>query len=460
MYDLLIKNGHVFLPDCRFDKVNIAVKDGKIVALVKDEPEAKKTIDAEGKHVVPGAIDPHTHFGFNNPWGQDFKTESRSAAIGGITSVFSYYRNRKDYDETVPDLIKDGEANSMIDFGINLGIITREHFDKFPYYREKFGVRNFKLYTIYSRIVDQFFAYDGVTDCESLNLDTGDFMAMFQKAAEENVDVVFNIHAENVDMIRETTRKLADEPNKGLDWFARVRPDIAETQEVISLFYLARHFGVKAYIVHTSAGTTIKAIEDNPYFQSEDLMIETCGQYLGETVANTYGGLAKVIPPIRYQKDCDIMWEGLEKGIVRTIASDNAPATYESKFQGKPFEEMKVGFGSYATTYPLVIDEGYHKRGVAIEKIVAAMSTNTAKIFGVYPKKGCIGVGSDADFAILDLEKEQVVRAEMLESTQPYSIYEGRKLKGWPVMTISRGDVIMEDGKIVGEAGRGKYLRR
>ena len=460
MYDLLIKNGLVFMPDCRFDKVNLAIKDGKIVAVVQDEPQAAKVIDAKGRHVVPGAIDPHVHLGFSNPYAEDFRTETRSAAIGGITTIFNYYRNRRDYYETIPPLIKEAESTSMIDFGFNLGIITREHFDKFPQYRKDLGVKNFKLYTIYSRIVDSFFAYDGVKDCESLQLDTGDFMAIFERAAEQNVDCVFNIHAENVDMIREATRKIKDVPNKGLDWFAQSRPDIAETQEVISLFYLARHFGVNAYIVHTSAGTTIKAIEDNPYLQGDNLMIETCPQYLATTVENPSGGLAKVIPPIRYQKDNDIMWEGIEKGIVDTLASDNAPYTLEGEGYGKPIDEMKVGFASYATNYTLLLDEGYQKRGVPLEKLVQLISTNTAKIYGVYPQKGCLGVGSDADIAILDLDKEQVITAGILESSQPFTIYEGRRTKGWPVMTISKGQVIMEDGKIVGKAGTGRYLAR
>lgn len=167
MYDLLIKNGLVFLPDLRFDKVNLAVKDGKIAAVVTNEPESAKVVDAKGNIVVPGAIDPHTHFGFNNSWEQDFRTETRSAAIGGITTVFSYYRNRGSYLESVPPLITQAESQSLIDFGIHLGILTREHADNFPKYRKELGINAFKLYTIYAHKVDSFFSYDGVKGAET-----------------------------------------------------------------------------------------------------------------------------------------------------------------------------------------------------------------------------------------------------------------------------------------------------
>jgi Dihydroorotase and related cyclic amidohydrolases len=460
MYDLLIKNGRVLLPDYRFENVNLAVKDGVIQAVVTDEPGADRIVDATGKVVVPGAIDPHTHFGFNNSWEDDFRTETRSAAIGGITTVFSYYRNRNSYSETVPPLIKSAEANSLIDFGLHLGILTREHAENFPHYRRELGINAFKLYTIYSHIVNDFFANDGAEQREVLNLDTGDFMSLFARAARENLDVVFNVHSENMDMCREARKAIEKQENKNLAWFAASRPDIAETESVMTIFYLAKVFGVKAYIVHLSAGSTIEAIATNPYMQGKNLMVETCAQYLAATTDLAAGGLAKVIPPIRSQRDCDLMWEGIEKGIVNTVGSDNAPHTWESKVMDKGFEDIKVGFGSYATTYPLMIDEGYHKRGVPLEKISQVMSTNAAKIFGAYPRKGYLGVGGDADICIIDLEKEQVVKANMLESSQPFTIYEGRKIKGWPVMTISRGEVVMEGGIITGKAGHGRYLRR
>lgn len=285
-------------------------------------------------------------------------------------------------------------------------------------------------------------------------------MSLFARSASENLDIVFNVHCENMDICREAEKAIRDNPDKNLEWFANSRPDLAETESVMTIFHLAKTFGVKAYVVHLSAGSTVRAIKENPAMQGKNLMIESYAHYLAADVSLPANGLARVIPPIRFGHDCDMMWKGIEEGIVNTIASDNAPHTLESKGVGNSFEDMKVGFGNFATTYPLMIDEGYHKRGVPLTTIAQLMSTNAAKIFGVYPQKGYFGVGGDADITIIDLNREQVVTADMLESSQPFTVYEGRKVKGWPIMTISRGEIVMKDGVITGEAGHGKYLRR
>lgn len=454
MYDLSIKNGQVYVYDEGLKFVNIAVKDGLIAKIGEEDFEANEVIDAEGKIVAPGAIDPHTHFGIYNSWGKDFYSESRAAAMGGITTVINYFRAKDSYLDIMPELIEKASNNSIIDFGIHLGILTEQHVNELSSYIKEFGVSSYKIYTNYMGRVKEIFKAD-----DSLNLDDGDLDFVLRKSAKDGLNIRFCVHCENMEISRRLSKLYDEDQEATLAFHDKLSPDYAETESVLSTLYLAKKAGAKVYIVHVSSGSTVEALTNNPSFLESDSIIETCPHYLAQNVESEAGLKAKVNPPIRTQNDSDVIWEGIRNGLVTTIGSDHCNLSLEKKGSGE-YKDFKPGFGGLALNYPILLDEGYNKRNIEIEKIIKMTSENAAKSFNLFPKKGCIKEGADADICILDLEKEQTVDYAKLASTSDFSIYQGRKLKGWPICTISNGNVIMQNGEIVSKNASGKYLMR
>jgi len=456
MLDLLIKNGSVYLEGKGFEKVDIGIKDGKIETIIYDGApvEAKKCVDADGKIVMPGAIDPHTHFGIYNPWDEDFVTESKAAAMGGITSILTYYREKGSYKTIVPDLVKKAESGSLIDFGIHLGILTEQHVNELESYSKDYGISSYKIYTNYMGRVQQIFGAE-----DALNLDDGDLSRIFKRLASGGLgNITINVHCENMEISRRLAKDLKEHKEDTLAYYEKLSPDFAETESIMSTLYLAKNAGAKVYIVHTSAGSSIDFLEQSPHLLGENTTIETCPHYLTQTVESDAGLLAKVNPPIRYQEDSEKLWNGIDSELITTLGSDHCPLSREKKGEGD-LNNVKPGFGGLTLNLPLLLSEGYHKRNISLEKIVRLVSENPAKTFGLYPQKGVIQVGADADIAIVDLEKEKTVKSSGLGSSSDFSIYEGWNVKGWPVITISRGDIIMDNDKIVADSGRGKFLK-
>lgn len=454
MYDILIKNGYVYDSNGGFSKTNLGIDNGKIEYVGKEELEAKQIISAEGKYVVPGAIDPHTHFGIYEPWEKDFYSESRAAATGGITTVINFYREKESYLNTLPELIKRAEENSIIDFGLHLGLLTDNHINELKKYTEDLGVSSFKIYTNYmGKVKDKFNAEDG------LNLDDGDLDYIFRKTSDEDINARICVHCENMEISRRLAKVYSGNEEPTLDFHDKMSPDYAETESVLSTLYLAKNANAKVYIVHVSSGSTIKALEANEDLLDNDVFIETCPHYLAQDIESDAGLKAKVNPPIREKQNNEIIWQGIKKGIVNTIGSDHCNLMLSKKGKGE-YKDFMPGFGGLTLTYPILISEGYHKRNMDLGKLVKLTSENVAKSYNLYPQKGSLEVGTDADICILDLEKEKKVSYKELNSSSDFSIYEGRTFKGWPILTISNGQVIMKDGKIENNEVRGRYIKR
>lgn len=454
MYDLFIKNGNVFHSKEDFFIQNLGIKDGKIEYLGNEEFESKETIDADGKYLVPGAIDPHTHFGIYNSWDKDFYTESRAAATGGITTIINFFRGKESYFETLPNLLKSAEENSIIDFSIHLGILTENHLEEINKYIEEFGISSYKIYTNYmGKVNDIFGTKDG------LNLDDGDLDYLFRKIGKKNLNARIAVHCENMEISRRLSKIYLNQEEPTLEFHNKLSPDYAETESVISTLYLAKSAGARVYIVHVSSGSTIEALVNNPNLLENDSVIETCPHYLIQNINSEAGLKAKVNPPVRTKEDNDLIWEGIRNGIVTTIGSDHCNLDLGKKGTGQ-YMNYKPGFSSLSLTYPILLDEGYHKRNIDLSKIVKLTSENVARAYNLYPQKGSLKKGTDADICIIDLEKEKEVTYLDLNSSSDFSIYEGRKFKGWPIYTISRGNIIMKDGKILNNFIKGNFLKR
>ena len=453
---MVVRGGKVVIPYHGIKETDIEIRDGKIAAIGQGLPtEGRQVIDAGGKYVFPGVIDGHSHYGVYSDYAKDFHITSRAAAVGGVTTVINFMRSNRSYLEQLPEEVAIAEKESVIDFTFHLGVMMDRHLSEMRDYVEKLGVTSFKFYMGYKGMEKTRFGSDRILDDELL-------LDIFESMRAISPSLILCIHCENMDMAKHFKKKYqGDKERNSLLYFEKYSPDIAETEAVIRTSYLASQYNCKISIVHLSSATSVRALEQLPWVTPELVHVETCPQYLTETVECSQGIGAVVKPPIRYRHDQDALWEGIKKGIIRYIGTDNASLKWRDKFHlGEDIETCKFGFGGVESMFPLVLSEGYYKRGLSLQTIAEITSANTAKTYGLYPQKGAIEVGSDGDLVIVDLEKTKTIRAEEMAINSDYTIYEGHEVKGLPVMTIRRGEVIAQDGKAVEPAGAAKFLRR
>lgn len=456
MLDFLIQGAQVVFPDGVIP-ADIGVLEGKIAGIFAPgaSPQAGQVLDASGLHIFPGVIDPHMHLGIYNDIAADFKEDTKAAAIGGITSIANYYRGKESYKESVPRLIQAGEENSLVDFAFSLGLLTKQQVAEVSEYARDLGLTSFKFYRNYQDDVQRIFGVD-----DPLTLDSADMMQILENFAGISSKLALCVHCEDMDLQRKVAAQVKAEGSQdSLAYFARTSPDYAETVSVMGALYLNKKVNGQMYIVHLSAGSSVDFIATAPELMNQGVTVETCPHYLMLTEESSCGLLAKVNPPIHTAGDAEKLWEGIRQGLITTMGSDNCPSNLAKKYsKGKDVWGTLPGFPGAGMILPVLLSEGYHKRGISLETIAKVSSMNTAKALNL-PQKGAIQVGADADFAIVDLNWEQVVTPELFGSCD-YSVYEGIKLKGWPRFTIRRGEVIAQDGKITQGSGRGQYLRR
>lgn len=461
MLDLTIVNGSVVFPGVGVQNVDIGVRQGVIAGLYNTggAPEAKETIDASGLTVMPGVVDPHVHMGIYQPLAEDFERDSKAAALGGVTSTVNYYRHADTYLDTMEDIIDQASEVSIIDFGFSLGLLREKHVDEFEEVAKGFGISSWKFYRNYEWVVGERFGID-----DPLNLDDADFLASLELMQRVSDKLLLCVHCEDMDIQRARMREMQKgEVEDTLAQFAQTSPGYAETISLLQTLYLTRLAGGgNVYIVHLSAGESVGLLAEFPELVDETgVTVETTPHYLNLTENAPCGLLAKVGPPIHAEEDQNRLWEGIAEGIITSMGSDHVPNFYEKKTEaGEDLWSVKYGFGSIGVEFPLIISEGYHSRGLPLETIASLMSQQPARSFGLYPKKGAIQLGSDADLVLVDLEKEQQITTDLPHVACDYSVYEGVQPQGWPVVTLSRGEVIAKDGEVLAEKGRGEYLPR
>jgi len=451
--DLLLENGQLVIPKAGVISGCLGIADGKIIGMFGSPSgiSARQRIDCKGCYVLPGLVEPHVHYGYRGNLARHFFTETASAAIGGITTIIPFYRdimNPTGLYDNLAEVKTIAEANSCIDFSLHLLLITRNQLAKAKEYVEGNGITSFKFYM----------AYKG-KDAKSIGLtgnetDDGFLFEAFSSLAQMP-GVVACVHAENIEVILSLVEKYQREGRQGLKAWSECRPNFTEAQSVHRAATFAEAAGCPLYVAHV---TTKEALENLRLFKPrhQRIYVETCPQYLTLTKDAPLGNLAKVNPPLRAEEDIEALWEGLSSGLIDTIGSDHCPFLKEDK-EGTIWD-ARTGFPGSATMLPVLLSEGVHKRKVSLERIAELTSANPAKIFNLFPRKGTIQVGSDADLCIVDLEMSKKVDHEMLLSCSDFSVYDGWILKGWPVMTIVRGRTVMKDGHIVGPQGHGRFI--
>jgi dihydropyrimidinase len=449
MLDLMLADGLIVDPDVAPRRGSVGVHDGRIAAILEagETLPATETIDCAGRWIMPGVIDPHVHFGFGSPE-TDFATESRSAALGGVTTVLSFYRTA-DFRPAFDGYRERAQAQSLIDFGLHFGITSHLHVETLAECSRRFGVSSYKLYLMYKGAAG---LAQGFTE-----IDDGLLYAAARATAAID-GAVLGVHCENVEVIPVLREPLREAGRDDLAAWNEQSPDFLEAENVHRACYFGGKVGCPINIVHLSSREALDEARRHRRRGQAPVYVETCPHYLSLTDDAPAGVLAKVNPPVRGRGDVDALWEGVADGSVTTVGTDHVPRKRATK-AGTGIWASSNGFPGVATMLPVLLHEGYHKRGIAPGRLAAVLSGNAARMYRL-PAKGALAVGNDADIALVDPALERVVEPRRLESYADYSPYEGMALKGWPVLTIARGRVVVRDGVIADGALRGRYLAR
>jgi len=455
--DLVIENGTV-VSSMGVLKTDIAIEGEKILGLGSKSvfPKAERVIDAKGKIVIPGGIDPHTHIeisfmGARPPENWDVATTA--AATGGTTMVidFALQEKGKSLMDAVRTQFSRAEKLSAIDYTTNPLITDLTDMDKLlGSFKEVIdnGIPGFKGATIYTK--------------QGWYENDWQLYSVLRKLKE--LGGMMSIHAENCLIGEGKQAELESQGKTDPVYHGIAKPNFVEDMDIIKCMMLAEALGTKTYIVHTSTENGPGIIAS---YRKKGLPVfcETCTHYLRLT-EDTFkpkfpnGIMYMCSPPLRKQADIEALWQGIKDGIVHTVGSDHVAFTKKQKGEHcDSFMDIPNGFPGCEVRVPIVFQEGVLKRGLSLERFAEVVSTNSAKIFGFYPKKGVIAPGSDADIVVIDPEKKHSLNAADLHMGTDLSVYEGKEVTGWPVLTVLRGKVIVEKGKFVGKAGEGQFVK-
>lgn len=450
-FDLGILNGNIVIPDNGIYKANLYIKDGKINSISNEVLDSKETIDVTGKYVTPGIIDPHVHFGLFASLEDELKSESKAALIGGVTTVGDFFGGPQSHLESFPEIRDTINEHSYVDIIPHLVIGSEEQKEEIEKYIEKFGIKSFKIYLngvpgIVPSVTDEFIL--GVMD---------------EIKENSNNDAILCAHAENACIVSNASSKMREQKSgqeMNTELWADTHPRICEAEAVNRISRLAEFKEMPIYIVHLFSKLGVEALSQIKLY-NQYVNVETTSPYLSTTKYGPQGDALKMEPPFHGQEDMDALWAGVESGIIDTIGTDNVTMTREEKcLDNGDYWNIIPGYSAVEHHLPAVLSEGVNKRSIPLERVIAAMTKSPAEKFGVYPRKGSLNIGADADVVILDLDLEKTVTAKETITRSDFSIYEGRTFKGWPVMTIKNGVVVAKDGKLVNENPMGESVVR
>ena len=470
-YDLLIKNGAVVLADKVVENCTIAVKNGRIAAMSTEEiadSEANELMDAKGLTIMPGAVDCHTHLGIYAPIDEDAKTETKAALTGGVTTMMSYFRTGAHYMNktgSYHDIFKEAldltAGNAYCDYCFHLAPMDSLHVKEMEWLVEQ-GVVTFKYFMFYKGL--NLGANSTETPTMSDCYDLGHLYNIMEEAARlnkmlKNQPISVSVHCEDDETIKSFIKKVNEAGLEGLQAYSEARPPLSERIAIMKAGAVAAATGAKLNILHITSADALQATRDLLKIYPDIKLRRECTLHaLGLTWADHQNNnCAKVNPPLRTEADNKALWEALKNGEINWVGSDHAMTPKKLKFDDDMWASY-CGFGGTSLIYPFMISEGL-KHGLTLPRIAELVSGNPAKMHGAWPKKGSMEIGADADFAFIDLDLEKTVHAGEDFSAQEYTVFEGFKLKGWPVITMLRGKKVYENGKIVGGPS-GEYVKR
>lgn len=456
MFDLTIRNGKV-CTEAGVVQIDIGVTDGVIVTLDTGLPAGRKDVDASGLIVLPGGIDSHCHIeqlsGMGVMTADDFHTATRSAAFGGTTTVIPFAAQRRGENllQVVEDYSRLAREKAVIDYGFHLILsdpneqTLAEHLPRII----EDGITSFKVYMTY----------------ESWRLDDFQLLDVLHAAGRHGAMVM--VHCENNDIIRWVTRRLLNDGYTHPKYHAVAHDPLAESEATHRAVALSRLLSVPILIVHVAGLEAVRVIHAAQAMGAH-IYGESCPQYLFLTAKDidqpgVEGAKFCCSPPPRDLASQQAVWEGLLGDTLQVFSSDHAPYRFDETGklphgEATTFKQMANGLPGIELRMPLLFSEGVNTGRMSIEKFVALTATNHAVMYGLYPRKGVIRVGSDADLALWDPALKKTVRWDMLHDAVGYTPYEGREVTGWPVAVFCRGLPVVEDGALHAKPGDGRFL--
>ena len=457
--DTVIVGSHVVLPTGIIDK-NIVLDEGKIIGLTNDTPSSDRKINADGLVAIPGVIDTHVHYGVYSPIEHAAVSESHAAAIGGITTMMRMLRRGDSYKNSLSPQLNASSKSHYVDYAIHASIFNSQQVDEMKYCVEN-GVTSFKLYMNLGGEVGHVYMDmepgGNLLQEERVEVTSEIVENVVKNAASLGCPVL--VHAEDYEECGCGIKKAKEKNQDGLDAWSESRPTKSETKSIQTIAKFARDSNCTIYFAHIGSQNALKQISEERK-NGTKIFVETCPHYLTLSHQNQEGYLAKVMPPIRSESDVLSVWNAINQNHVNTIGTDHVANQLKLKLDGNTVWDALAGFPGIGTLLPLMLSEGVNKNKITISQLVNLTSMNAAKIFGMYPTKGSLELNSDADITLIDLKKEQKVTSDLFGGFSDYIVYDGWKLKGWPVKTIVRGQTIAEDFQVIGKTGYGKLVPR
>ena len=450
MCDVHIRGG-VVVDSRTLRLADVFIRDGLVDSVEPpgSDRRARRVIDARGKFVLPGIVEAHLH----PVYADRLDTLSRAAVHGGITTLIPYIGAVKAWGvegnlwDAVNYFIDEGARDSVIDFGLHCSLVAGDmaELEKLvPRICER-GVRSFKGFMAYRK--------------RGMFLSDADLLRIL--AALRDSGGLFCVHAENGDLCDYLEDGFAKEGKTGPEWYGPSRPGITEAEATFRILSFANVLDCPMYVVHVSTKMAMDVIRLYRQWNKAPIYAETCTHYLTLTDEDTkrLGTLAKVSPPLRGRDDVDAMWDAVRDGSVDVIGSDTAGhmlKTKEPRF-GNIFTAAS-GLPGQETMFTVTYDEGFNRRGVSLPRLVELMTEKPARIFGLWPRKGALLPGSDADVLIFDPTREHVIEAAKTHTRTDYSMYEDRRVLGAPELVMQRGEILLENGELKATKGRARFL--
>jgi dihydropyrimidinase len=451
---LLIKNGRIITAG--EDQVaDIFIEEERISSIGKNlQAQADHTIDAAGMLIFPGGIDPHVHLDmpFMGTFSSDsYESGTRAALYGGTTMVIDFILQKQgnSLQAALDEWNSRANGNAVGDYSFHMAVtdFNEQTKKEIKHFVEEEGITSFKT----------FMAYKG-----ALMIDDRQMIGLMEEVKKQGGLVT--VHATNGDMIDYLVAKHREEGKLSPLYHYLSQPEVTEAEASERFADMADYTGCPGYIVHLTCEGALNAVR-NATRRNQNVLVETCIQYLvldASLYEKDFEGAKWVMsPPLREKKDQATLWAGINQGLVKVVATDHCPFKWEQKLMGeKDFSKIPNGHPAIEHRMELLYSEGVHKGRISLNKFVELTSTNPAKIFGMFPQKGTIGIGSDADIVIFDPNASHTISAASHHMNVDYSAYEGWQLTGKVKKVILRGKLVIDDAKCLAQKGYGKFIKR
>jgi dihydropyrimidinase len=451
--DIVIRNGEIVTDTGPTGQADIGIAGG-IVVQIGGELEGHQELDATGNLILPGGLDAHVHLSYPQQekgqptWVDDFTSGSAAALAGGITTLGNMTFLTPG-ERPLSGLERESAVarrQTIADLFLHpvLGEITRPVLDEIPRLLDS-GCNSIKLFTVSPRF----------------DLQVPGVVEAIRRAGASGLLTV--IHCEDHALIEDATARLVAVGESSLRHYAESRPVISEVVATQRAVAFAEATGAPVYVVHLSSARAL-AVCAEAQARGIPVYVETRPLYLHltrERFEDEDGAKYVGQPPLRKQADVDALWAGIQQGVVHTVCTDHAPWSLAAKLDpAHTLTNLRPGVENLQTMLPMLYSEGVRTGRITLSRLVGVTATNGAKLFGLYPRKGTVAVGSDADLVIFDPTLTRRVEGSMLKSNADYSVYEGWSVSGWPMLTLRRGEIVYRDDEVIGQPGSGVILPR